>query len=200
MIRSPQPPGSPRRKLVFTSSLVAFSVIPGYASYAPAKAAMRMLADTLREECLLYDIDVHCSFPANILSPGFEVEEQTKPAITKKIEGTASSDKPDVVAKHLMNHLERGHKHITYEFEGTLVKVPISTWIESNVEHDVWDDGTRYSLLRFLRWIVWKYCISLRSIFMAKDDSELQRRAREARTSTLASVVRRLHNHLARLR
>ena len=91
-----------------------------------------MLADTLREECLLYDIDVHCSFPANILSPGFENEGKTKPAITKKIEGTAGVDKPDVVAKHLVNHLERGHKHITYEFEGTIIKVSPSPGLEGD--------------------------------------------------------------------
>ena len=123
MIRSPLPAGSPRRKLVFVSSLAAFSAIPGYAGYAPAKAAMRMLADTLREECLLYDIDVCCTFPGNILTPGFEIEETTKPDITRKIEGTAGTDKPDAVAKYIMSHLERGDKHITYQFEGTVIKV-----------------------------------------------------------------------------
>src|SRR5271170_1469355 len=110
MIRAPQPPGSPRRKLVFTSSLVAFSVIPGYAAYAPAKAAMRMLADTLREECLLYDIDVHCIFPANFTSPGFEVEEITKPEITRALEGTAGIESVEAVSKMIVNRLERGHR------------------------------------------------------------------------------------------
>jgi hypothetical protein len=190
MIRAPQPPGSPRRKLVFTSSLVAFSVIPGYAAYAPAKAAMRMLADTLREECLLYDIDVHCSFPANILSPGFENEEKTKPTITKKIEGSAGADKPDIVAKHLMNHLERGHKHITYEFEGTIIKVPHPMRVgDDDVEYDGGDDGTGYCFLRFFDWCVWDDWVSICARVMAKVDSGLQGRACEAGTSTLASIV-----------
>lgn len=127
MIRSPQPPNSPRRHIVFTASLLSFSVLPGYAAYAPAKAAMRMLADTLREECILYDIDIHCSFPANILSPGFEQEELTKPAITKKLEGTAGAEPPDVVARNIIDRLERGHKHITYEFVGNMVKVFLFT-------------------------------------------------------------------------
>jgi len=122
MIRSPQPVGSPNRKIVFTASLLSFSAILGYASYAPAKAAIRQLADTLREECILYDIDIHCSFPANILSPGFQEEEKTKPDITRKMEGTAGAETPEVVAERIITRLERGHKSITYEFTGTMLK------------------------------------------------------------------------------
>jgi 3-dehydrosphinganine reductase len=123
MIRSPQPPNSPKRKIVFVASLLSFVVLPGYASYSPAKAAIRMLADTLREECVLYDIDIHCSFPASILTPGFEEEEKTKPALTQKIEGTAGAESPETVARYIIDQLERGHKHITYQFLGDLVKV-----------------------------------------------------------------------------
>ena len=123
MIRSPQQASSPKRRIVFTASLLSFTPIPGYAAYAPAKAALRMLADTLREECILYDIDIACTFPANILSPGFEEEEKTKPAITRTIEGTAGAETPDVVAQRIIDRLERGYKHITYEFNGALVKV-----------------------------------------------------------------------------
>ena len=123
MIRSPQPVNAPRRHIVFVASLASFSAIPGYAAYAPAKAAVRMLADTLREEFLLYDIDVHCSFPSNILTPGFEIEQQTKPRITSAIEGTAGTETPEVVANHIIRRLERGDKHITYELPGTIIKV-----------------------------------------------------------------------------
>jgi 3-dehydrosphinganine reductase len=142
MIRSPLPPGSQKRHIVFTASLLSFSSIPGYAAYAPGKAAIRMLADTLREEFLLYDIDVHCSFPANILSPGFENEEKTKPDITRTIEGTAGAETPAVVARHIVHRLERGHKHITYEFVGSMLKVSLFS-SQVNVEHDEWNDTTR---------------------------------------------------------
>lgn len=123
MIRSPQPPNAPKRRIVFTASLLSFTVLPGYASYSPAKAAIRMLADTLREECVLYDIDIHCSFPASILSPGFEEEAKTKPALTMEIEGTAGAETSETVARHIIKQLEQGHKHITYQFVGDLVKV-----------------------------------------------------------------------------
>ena len=140
MIRSPQPPSAPNRRIVFTASLLSFSVIPGYASYAPGKAAIRMLADTLREECVLYDIDVHCSFPANILSPGFEIEEQTKPEITKKMEGTAGAEKSEDVAHWIIERLERGHKMITYEFVGTMLKV--ASLHQIDIEHVDRNDTT----------------------------------------------------------
>jgi 3-dehydrosphinganine reductase len=123
MIRSPQPPNSPNRKIVFTASLLSFCVIPGWTSYAPARAAIRMLADTLREECLLYDIDIHCTFPANFLSPGFQEEEKTKPEMTRIFEGTAGVETAETVSRRIITRLERGHKHITYEFVGSMVKV-----------------------------------------------------------------------------
>jgi 3-dehydrosphinganine reductase len=123
MIRSPQSSDSPTRKIIFTASLLSFSVIPGWASYAPARAAIRMLADTLREECLLYDIDIHCTFPANFSSPGFQEEEKTKPEITRELEGTAGVESTEVVATKVIQRLEKGEKHITYQFVGSMVKV-----------------------------------------------------------------------------
>lgn len=123
MIRAPQPPNSPNRKIIFTASLLSFTVIPGWASYAPARAAIRMLADTLREECILYDIDIHCSFPANFYSPGFMEEEKTKPEIIRKLEGGGGIKTAEVVAQRIVDRLERGDKNITYQFVGTMLKV-----------------------------------------------------------------------------
>jgi 3-dehydrosphinganine reductase len=53
-------------------------------------ALMTGLADSLRSEVLLYqkthDLKIHLYTPAGILSPGYDEEEKTKPAVTKKIE------------------------------------------------------------------------------------------------------------------
>jgi 3-dehydrosphinganine reductase len=141
MIRSPQPAGSPNRQIVFTASLCSFAIVPGYASYAPLKAAIRMLADTLREECLLYDIDVAISFPANIRTPGFEIENLTKPALTVKMEGTAGEESAEDVAKYIIDRLDRGHKFITYEFIGTMMKVSLRIYVD--IEYANWDDSSR---------------------------------------------------------
>ncbi|KAK6530351.1 3-dehydrosphinganine reductase [Orbilia ellipsospora] len=98
-----------QRKIIFTSSLVALCPVVGYSSYVGAKAALRALTDTLRQECLLYDIGVHCCCPGGILTPGFENENLTKPDVTKKIE--EEDDKPQTpeqVALICLNELQRG--------------------------------------------------------------------------------------------
>ena len=58
----------------------------GYASYSPAKHALRGLADTLRFELQLYNIDIQIFFPCTMFTPGYEEENKTKPSITLKLE------------------------------------------------------------------------------------------------------------------
>jgi 3-dehydrosphinganine reductase len=68
--------------IIFTSFMLEFCPITGYNAYSPAKAAVRSLADGLRQECLLYEIDVYACFPTTIYTPGFEEEQKTKPELT----------------------------------------------------------------------------------------------------------------------
>ncbi|KAK6514884.1 3-dehydrosphinganine reductase [Arthrobotrys conoides] len=101
--------GNHQRRIIFTSSLAAFCPLVGYSSYSGPKAALRALTDTLRQECLLYDIDVHCCCPGSILSPGLETENLTKPDVLKKIE--EEEDKPQApedVAKYCLEEIQRG--------------------------------------------------------------------------------------------
>jgi len=60
------------------------------------------LAESLRNELILYGIDVHLFLPATIFSPGFENEQRLKPDITKKIEGPDEGLTPDQVAAQLI--------------------------------------------------------------------------------------------------
>lgn len=60
------------------------------------------LADTLRSEFILYGIDVHMYLPAGILSPNYEVENRTKPDITKKIEEGDTPMTPEDCVKCLI--------------------------------------------------------------------------------------------------
>jgi 3-dehydrosphinganine reductase len=69
------PSSSTPPKLVFTASILSFMSFAGYSSYAPAKYALRGLADSLRNELQWLGVDVHTFFPTGIRSPGFEVEE-----------------------------------------------------------------------------------------------------------------------------
>ncbi|KAI9923754.1 hypothetical protein ASPWEDRAFT_164019 [Aspergillus wentii DTO 134E9] len=85
-------PSESPRTIVLTSSAAAFVGLPGYDAYAPAKAAVRALADTLRQELLLYGGNdkyrVHCCFPGTFVSEGFVAEQATKPNLTKELEKT----------------------------------------------------------------------------------------------------------------
>jgi 3-dehydrosphinganine reductase len=57
-----------------------------------AKVAVRALADTLRLEMVRYSCaastySVHIAFPGDFVSPGFYQEQQTKTALTKRMQG-----------------------------------------------------------------------------------------------------------------
>lgn len=73
-------------KIVFVGSTVSIMSFIGYAPYAPGKHALKGLAETLRSECVLYDIDVQIFFAPTMDSPGLVEELKTKPPLTKKIE------------------------------------------------------------------------------------------------------------------
>ncbi|KAI0061609.1 oxidoreductase [Artomyces pyxidatus] len=104
-----------RRKghITFVSSMLGLMTVPGYASYAPAKHALRGLADTLRCEFLLYGIDVHIFFPPTMFTRSYEEEGKTKPALTKRIEEADGGLTPDVAAAALFKGFIRGQTHIT---------------------------------------------------------------------------------------
>ncbi|KAF7184323.1 hypothetical protein CNMCM7691_005075 [Aspergillus felis] len=85
--------GPKTRKIVFANSAAAFLGLPGSVAYTPAKSAVRALADTLRFEVLRHNSSsttytIHIAFPADFISPGFVLEQDTKPDLTKRIQGT----------------------------------------------------------------------------------------------------------------
>ncbi|KAF8536340.1 hypothetical protein BDD12DRAFT_851382 [Trichophaea hybrida] len=122
MNASPLAEGSEKRHIIFTSSVVAFYPIVGYNAYSPAKAAIRSLADGLRQECLLYDIDVHACFPATIYTQGLEEEQKTKPELTKILEGVDEGQMPEQVAEVCLRKLEKGQTLVTTTLMGSAMK------------------------------------------------------------------------------
>jgi len=82
------------RQIIFINSAGAFLGLPGSIAYTPAKCALRNLADTLRMEVLRYNCSrstytIHSAFPADFMSPGFILEQKTKTALNKKLQGIA---------------------------------------------------------------------------------------------------------------
>lgn len=119
-----------------TSSSIAFVGLAGYSPYAPAKAAMRSLADSLRSELNLYngarrrdptsgspvDLKVHIVCPGTILSEGYEKENESKHPVTKILEEGDPKQTEDEVAAASVKALEKGHFLITTQFLGSAMR------------------------------------------------------------------------------
>lgn len=123
---------SDARHLVFFSSVVAFFPFIGYGQYAPLKAAIRALADVLRQESLQYNIKVASVFPGNFESEGFIEENKTKPEITKIIEGSSTPIPVEQCAKIIIDSLDRGYETITTDFIGWVLST-ISLGLSPNI-------------------------------------------------------------------
>ena len=113
------------RHLIFTASFVALYPLIGYAPYAPAKAALRNLSDTISTEMNLYahvaaPVKVHTIFPATIFTPAYETENKIKTELTKVVEGDEGQS-PEVVAEGSVARLEAGDEMVTTWFLSRVV-------------------------------------------------------------------------------
>lgn len=122
------PADNKTRHLILTASTAAFIGFPGYVAYAPSKTATRALADTLRQEVLLYksqqEIRVHCSFPGTFYSEQFMEEQIKKPDLLKEFEGTNKEDcglTAAKIAEVTISGLKQGRFFITMDMETELV-------------------------------------------------------------------------------
>ncbi|SAM07847.1 hypothetical protein [Absidia glauca] len=114
--------GTKGGKIVFVSSMLGMLSFAGYASYSPTKYAVRGLADTLRNELQQFGISVHIFFPGGIQSPGFDKENETKPNVTREIEGANEPQTPEECAKSLMKGLYAGHYMIMVDFVSEILR------------------------------------------------------------------------------
>ncbi|KAF9526241.1 oxidoreductase [Crepidotus variabilis] len=123
-------------KIVLVSSTLGLMSMLGWASYAPAKHALRGLADTLHSEMMLYGVSVSIFFPPTMSTPGLDQENKTKPAIVWKIEeGDGVLLTADQAAVSLWKGIEKGDAHITADFSTSLFRasgrgaMPRNNWI-----------------------------------------------------------------------
>lgn len=110
----------PARHFIFTSSAAAFVGLAGYATYSPAKAAMRSLCDSLDNELKLYqgafersgdpipETKLHIVFPGNIDTPGHLEEDKTKHPVTFALEKDDPVQTEDQCAEAAVAGLEKG--------------------------------------------------------------------------------------------
>ncbi|KIK01665.1 hypothetical protein K443DRAFT_678203 [Laccaria amethystina LaAM-08-1] len=100
-------------RIALVSSTLGYMSFLGWASYSPAKHALRGLADTLQSELMLYGISLHIFFPPTMFTPGYDEENKTKPQIVKDIESADDGLTADQAALALYKGVESGQAHIT---------------------------------------------------------------------------------------
>ncbi|KZV97789.1 NAD(P)-binding protein [Exidia glandulosa HHB12029] len=99
-------------RMCLVSSTLGYMSFVGWSNYAPAKTALRALADTLRSELMLYDAHVHLFCPPTMRTAGYQQENLYKPAITLAIEETDEGISTDEGARALLNGVRKGQAHI----------------------------------------------------------------------------------------
>lgn len=102
-----------RGHLVLVSSTAGLIGVFGYSAYAPAKYAVRGLAETLRPELVHHGITVTCVYPPDTLTPGFDAENALKPPETVKISEAISPRPAEHVAKAIVKGIEKDRLVIT---------------------------------------------------------------------------------------
>ena len=98
----------------FVSSMLGFMGLVGYGTYTPTKYALVGLAETLRHELKPEGIRISILFPPDTDTPGFEIENQTKPPETAMLSETAKLYQPEVVAEKYVNGLLQNRFYITF--------------------------------------------------------------------------------------
>lgn len=98
--------------IVNVSSVAGFIGVFGYTDYAASKFGIIGLSEALRSELKKYNILVSVLCPPDTHTPGFEVENQTKPEETKAISKSGGILEPEDVASALIQGISKGKKRI----------------------------------------------------------------------------------------
>lgn len=106
--------------IVNTSSVVGFVGVYGYTDYAASKFAIIGFSEALRSELKRYNIHVAVLCPPDTDTPGFAIENKTKPMETKEISKTAKLMSADDVAKALLDGIKKKKTIILPNFESKL--------------------------------------------------------------------------------
>jgi len=94
--------------IVNVSSLLGFMGCFGYADYCPSKYAIVGLSEVLRSEMKPYGIGVSVLAPPDTDTPGFAVENRTKPPETVAVSESGGLMQPEEVATGLIEGMRKG--------------------------------------------------------------------------------------------
>lgn len=114
-VRAVMPSMMERRRghVMLVASTAALLGVYGYSAYAPAKYAVRGLAETLRPECWPYGVVVACAYPPDTETPGLDAENAHKPDATKRISASMKPRSAAEVGEALVRGIERNQLIVT---------------------------------------------------------------------------------------
>jgi 3-dehydrosphinganine reductase len=107
-------------KIVNTSSIGGFVGVFGYTDYSASKFAIVGFSETLKQELSRYNIKVQVLCPPDTETPGFEIENKTKPQETKEISKSAKLLQPEEVARQAIKGMEGNKFMIIPGFDGKM--------------------------------------------------------------------------------
>jgi 3-dehydrosphinganine reductase len=104
-------------RIVLIASAAALLGLYGYTSYAPAKFAVRGLAEALRSELAPDGIGVSLVYPPDTDTPGYRDEVRTRPEVTSRVAGTGGMIGAEQVARAILRGVRRGRFVIAPSWE-----------------------------------------------------------------------------------
>ncbi|KAJ1548906.1 3-dehydrosphinganine reductase [Cladochytrium tenue] len=110
-------------RIIFCGSMLSFFSFVGYVTYSASKYAIRGFQEALRSELRPLGVKVHMYYPGNIDSPGHVIENKTKPALTRKIDGASNPESSESVARWLLAGIVNERLSINNELIGELIRV-----------------------------------------------------------------------------
>lgn len=106
--------------IVNVSSMAGFVGVFGYTDYSASKFAVIGFSEVLRSELKSQDITISVLCPPDTDTPGFEVENMTKPEETRAISAKAKLMHPNEVALALLKGMKKEKFLIIPGFDGKL--------------------------------------------------------------------------------
>lgn len=134
----------PARHLIFTGSFVSFYSFAGFTPYAPSKAAVRSLADSLSQEMNLYAaahqnklpaVKIHAVFPATMPTQSLNDENAVKTDLTKSLEEGDQILSPEECARRAIAGLERGEELVP---TSTIIRLVMTSVLGGTVRGGFW--------------------------------------------------------------
>jgi len=104
--------------IVNVSSMAGFVGVYGFTDYCASKFAIIGFSEALRSEFKPMGIKVSVLCPPDTDTPGFEIENRTKPEETKAISAKAKLLQPQAVADALIKGLQKNKPIIIPGFDG----------------------------------------------------------------------------------